>query len=166
MKKQTRQQGFTLVELMIVVFIVGLIAAIALPSYQHFARRANAAQAQQELQKIAEQLERFKTRNFSYRGFNANYLYGTSARFNLANQAVTLPLDTSSTAKYAITIVDSETGNPLLNSSTSTGQGWALKAASTDVKNFDYLLTSSGMKCKKQGTIAGYENCGLGEEAW
>lgn len=56
-----RQQGFTLIELMIVVAIVGILSAIALPSYNEYIRRGHRADARAGLLQAQQWLERAST---------------------------------------------------------------------------------------------------------
>lgn len=56
-----RQDGFTLIELMIVVAIIGILGAIAYPSYTSYVQRAHRADAQAGLLQAQQWLERAST---------------------------------------------------------------------------------------------------------
>lgn len=61
-----REAGFTLIELMIVVLVVAILAAIAVPMYSQHIRRAHRADALQRMQQIALRQEGFRAENPGY----------------------------------------------------------------------------------------------------
>ena len=63
MKKQT---GFTLIELMIVVLIVGILAAVAIPSYTAHIQKTQRVDGKQALAAMAAAQERFMIQNLRY----------------------------------------------------------------------------------------------------
>jgi type IV pilus assembly protein PilE len=106
MRKDSR--GFSLIELMIVVAIIGVLAAIAMPSYRDYVYRANRTVAKTVLMEIVGKQEGFYTDRKRY----AEVLGPQSATNNLGYDAAVIFIkpdgtkddETSSDAIYRVTL--------------------------------------------------------------
>ncbi len=93
MNKQ--QQGFTLIELMIVVAIIGILAAIAIPAYQDYTQRAQVSEAMTLASGVKTAIAEFAQTNGAYPD---------------ATDLGTLGLDAGAAGKYADLTVTADTG--------------------------------------------------------
>jgi len=71
-----RSQGFSLIELMIAVVIVGILAAIAIPMYSDYVTRSRRADGQATLMQVAQELERCYTQFSKYNDNSCSVING------------------------------------------------------------------------------------------
>jgi type IV pilus assembly protein PilE len=95
-----RTRGFTLIELMIVVAIVGVLAVIAYPSYTRQIQKSRRAQAKADITEVAQGLEREFTANRDYTGYTLAIT--TSPREANATVAYNIAINPLATAGYVI----------------------------------------------------------------
>lgn len=93
----SRSQGFTLIEVMIVVAIVGVLAAIAFPSYQQYLRRGARSEVQAYMMDMAARQAQFLIDNRAYAD---------------SPGALGLSTPTSIASKYTVTIDPPEVTPP------------------------------------------------------
>jgi len=105
MQMRTRMRGITLIELMIVVVVVSILAAIAYPNYQEFVARAKRNEARAALLRLATNQERFYLNNNTFTadmtqiGFSSSP-FTTETGYYVVTVTSATPNNFSATAEY------------------------------------------------------------------
>ena len=121
-KNRNRHAGFTLVEVMIVVVIIGILAAIALPQYSDYVRRARVTEALGLLAGMRPRMEQFFQDNRTFAGACAS---GALAETPASTKGFDFDCGTPTATAYTIT---------------ATGK------TGTSTASFVYTLTATGAK--------------------
>lgn len=144
-----KQQGFTLIEVMVVVVIVAILAAVAIPSYRNHLIRTNRAAAEAFMLKVANTEEQYildartYTKTLSTGGLNL-----TTPTDVGANYSFSIQINTAFTPGYAITATPT---GPQATGDTTCGiialDQTGSKGAKCNASSGDVTYSGTNMSC-------------------
>jgi len=113
----SKMRGITLIELMIVITILGILAAVAYPNYREFAARAKRNEAKAALLQIATNQERWYLNNNTYTTDMTNLGFGVANNFVTESNSYTITVTAADANNFTATAtynnIDAEAGKCL-----------------------------------------------------
>ena len=133
--------------------IIAILAAITTPLFNAYTRKSQVSAAQSQMLKLAGDLERWRAKTLTYKGFTPDGGYET-----VANTTILLPKgSTAANYKYRITLGDIACRTTSLNPG-CTGQGWVMVGQPNTTNSTMNLasrlvLDSNGVRCLTDSVI-------------
>ncbi len=146
-----KNKGFSLIELMIVVAIVGILASIAYPSYQSFMTDGYRGSAQADMLAFAAAMERHHSGSFSYQGAGAG---GGNTGAPTIFATYSPSTEAAANKRYNLTVVSADATSYQLKATPVSGT-----AQAADGALFYFSDGRKGWDVNNNGSLAAGEYC-------
>lgn len=150
---KTKEHGFTIVELLVVIVVIGILAAITIVSYSGVSSKARSAQAQSAANNTLQKLEAYNADEGTYPSDHADLTTNSSAVYYLSGVALltaapNAPENPSSVAIYKCGTDGDETAPTTFAGITTANTGWR-------VDYWDYGADAPGVASISTGQVSG-----------
>lgn len=147
------QQGFTLIEVMVVVAVIAILSAIAIPSYTQYVTKARRSDARVSLMKLAQLQEAYYSSNNQYALTFTNLLTASTEGFTSVSGTTLISLQTY----YSISLSPAATRNFTLTATPTTDM--ATREASMSISCKGFSLDSTGQRGVTGGGTGSLQDC-------